>query len=82
VNEVTIEDKEPWYLRQREGTESRHLEVWCGNAYLLVRKEDGYTNIGYQDEQDIQPTATNSEIADWLKIFQWRAEQTFPWRSS
>lgn len=79
TNEVRIDDEEPWYLRRRPGTESRYLQAWCGNAYLLVRKEDGYTEIGYKDEDERVPTATNNEIADWLKIFEWRAMQNFPW---
>jgi hypothetical protein len=82
MSEIRIEDSEPWYLRQRPGTESRHLQVWCGNAYLLVRKEDGYTDIGYQDEGDCRPTATSDEIADWLKLFWWRASQVFPYTTT
>lgn len=77
--QVRIEDQDPWYLRQRPGEPSRYLQVWCGNAYLLVRKSDGFTEIGYQDEEPYLPTATDAEVADWLSVLQWRAEQSFPW---
>jgi hypothetical protein len=75
MSEIDVRDENPWYLRHEE---SRYLQVWCGNAYLLVRKADGYTTIGYQDEQTYLPTATHHEIADWVKIFGWRAKLEVP----
>jgi len=81
ANALTVEDCEPWYLRPRDDEPSRHLQVWCGNAYLLVRKSDGLVDIGYRDESsDSGVIATRAEMADWLRVMRWYSEQTFPWK--
>jgi hypothetical protein len=74
MNVVKVDDPDPWCA-------SRHLQVWCGEAYLLVRKQDGLTSIGYRDEELSTTLATDAGIADWLTIFQRRAAQTSPWTS-
>lgn len=76
---IRVVDETPWYFGPTSAEESQYIQVWCNSAYILVRKEDGLTEIGYKDGEDCQPLATDNELSDWLALFQWRAKQTFPW---
>lgn len=78
-NEIKIEDSTPWHMSSKM-FQGKYLQVSCGNAYLLVEKQNGETEIGYQGEETYLPVAyTDDDIADWMTVFTWRSQQTFPW---